>query len=258
MTAFAVKLQDATFTSARKGMRLPNRRKLVGEYVLGVSQAETIKNRADPSKPMTVQGVPTYNTTNAVVRSSLAAGYGFKTGIITNDDATIIVVRENPALLTQPFIVGFGNAGGTAVGFRYFAAPNDNWFYNAEGVANQGAHRTVPGAGVYFEAGVMSRQNPQRATGGFGKLYYYSGGVQQVATSANQSTNGAFARYPLLGGQAFTEVCIGSNSLSDSIDTNTIPIYFVAIYQRTLTSAEIHEAYTSLVAYYATRGVTVT
>jgi hypothetical protein len=251
MTAFALKLSDATFPQSKtlRGIRLPNRDKLVGEYLLGGSEAESIKNRADPSSPLTVQGVPTYNTTHAVVRSSTTAGYGFKTGIIPNDDATLILVRENAALATEPKIFGMGNGGVNILGMRQYAGPT-NYFSNGENANNLGANRPLPGAGVYFEAGTLSRRNLQRSTGGYATLYWFSAGVIQSAVSASLQTG--------LARSVITQMCIGSDSLHDTINTNTIPVYFAAIYQRTLTAAEIEEAYDALVAYYATRGVTVT
>lgn len=246
MTAFATKLADATFTSALKGLRLPSRRKLVGEYVLGVSQVESVKNRANPALPLTVQGAPTYNAASVTVRSSATAGFGFKSGILLNDDATVIVVRKNAAIAAQTHVVGMRDSAGARLGMMEFAA---NYGHNGETANNAGANRATPGAGtIYFEALVMSVQNPQLLTGGLGKLYYYSGGVQQVATSAAVGASDIRAR---------TQVCIGSDSLLDSITTNTIEVYFVAIYQRPLSAAEIDAAYNAIVAYYATRGVTV-
>jgi hypothetical protein len=244
MTAFALKLSDATFTSSLRGIRLPSREKLVAEYLLGVSEAESIKNRADASAPLTVQGVPTYNAASVTVRSSFTTGYGFKSGLIPADDATIIVVRKNDALGANPFVVG---DRGNYIGMHRFAG--NNYAHNGELADNQGASRVPPGAGViYFEALVRSAQNPQRATGGLGKMYYYSAGVQQVATSANQN---------LVGRRAQTQLCIGSDSLSDSVNNNTIEVYFVAMYQRPLSAVEIDAAYDAIVAYYAARGVTV-
>lgn len=242
----AMKLTSATFTSSLKGLRLPSRHKLVGEYLLGGTQAESIKNRANPAKPLTVQGAPTYNANSVVVRSHPTDGFGFTTGIIPADDATMIVVRKNASINgSQAQIVGAYPSA--LLGFAEYGA--SNWGRNGEGALNQGASRAKPSAGtVYFEALTLSRQNPQLTTGGYGKLYSYSAGVQQVSTSANIIATSR---------RAVTQVCIGSTGLTDSFNTNNLEVYFVAIYQRTLSPAEIDAAYQAIVAYYAARGVVV-
>lgn len=245
MTAFATKLTAATFNGALKGLRLPNREKLVAEYVLGGSEAESIKNRADPSRPLTVQGTPTYNTNSVLVRSHATLGYGFLTGIIPADDCTLIVVRKNASQGgSVPKVVMDSTA---RFGMGQFGS--NNYGYNGEGATNQGANRAFPAAGtIYFEALVMSRQNAQRTLGGYGKLYYFSGGSLTSTTSANLNNT---ARR-LLG--AF---CIGTTSLTDTVTNNNLEVYLVAIYQRPLSEAEIEEAYDAIVAYYAALGVTV-
>jgi hypothetical protein len=245
MTAFATKLTTATFSNALKGLRLPNRRKLVGEYVFGDSEAESIKNRANPSAPLTVQGTSTYNANSVIVRSSATVGFGFLTGIKPADDATLIVIRKNPTIASQPEFIGT-RASSQLFGIREFGG--NIYGSNGESSLTQGASRTKPSAGsIFFEAVVLSRQNPQLVSGGYGKLYYYSSG-QQVATSATVNPTGR---------RSIAQVCIGSTSLTDSITTNNLEIYFVAIYQRTLSSAEIDAAYQALVTWYAGKGITV-
>lgn len=242
----AMKLPSATFTSALKGMRLPSRRKLVAEYVLGGSEGESIKNRANPAKPLTVQGTPTYNANSVVVRSSATAGFGFTTGVIPNDDATLIVVRKGATVASQPQIVGTVNAGGY-YGVQEYST--SNWGRNGENSLIKGPSRAKPAAGtIYFEALTLTRQNRQYSTGGLASLYYYSGGTQQVAVSAD---------FPARGRREIQQVCIGTTNLTDSVTTNNLEIYFVAIYQRNLSAAEIDAAYQAIVAYYATLGVTV-
>jgi hypothetical protein len=250
MTAVNLKLADAIFTTGSlKGIRLPNRRKLVGEYVFGVSAAESQKNRANPSKPLTLQDPSSqivYDAVSAKLRSSATTGYGFLTGIAPADDATLILIRKGGAGV-QLFAMGHAS---TWVGFRQFGT--NNYGANGEPANSSGANRPSPAnTDIYFEAVVLSRKNNQRGTGGFGKLYYYSAGVQQVATSAQLNT--AAAR----GAWATTQIAIGSNQLTDSITTNNFNAYFAAIYQRSLSAAEIDEAFQSLKADYATRGVTV-
>lgn len=248
MTAFNLKLADATFPSSLRGIRLPNRRKLVAEFVLGGSEAESIKNRADPSKPLEVEGTPVYNTNSVTVKSDAAIGNGFlmHASLLPADDATLIVIRKPQLAVTTMHIVGMSSP--QWIGMRAFSA---NYGANGEPANNQGANRPTPAAGtIFFEALVLSRENLQRATGGFGKLYYYSAGVQQVATSINKNTN---ARAAYNG----KRMAIGGRTLTASANTNSCEVFYVAEYQRSLTAAEIDEAYLSLVADYALRGVTV-
>jgi hypothetical protein len=248
VTAFNLKLPDAAFPTSLRGIRLPNRRKLVGEYVLGASEAESIKNRADPSKPLEVQGTPVYNANSVTVKSDATIGNGFlmDASMLPADDCTLIVIRKTQLAVTTMHIVGMATPHW--IGMRVFTA---NYGANGEPANNQGANRAAPAAGViYFEALVLSRENLQRVSGGYGKLYYYSGGVQQVATSANKNTNGRAAYNS-------ARMAIGGRTLSASNNTNACEVLFVAQYQRSLTPDEIDEAYLSLVADYATRGVTV-
>jgi hypothetical protein len=119
-----------------------------------------------------------------------------------------------------------------------------------ESANNQGANRALPPVGqIYFEAGVHSQRNPQLLTGGYGTMYYYSGGVQQVVVSAT-----------LTGVQrsAWTQYCIGSTFLGDTVATNTIEVFFVAIYNKPLTPAGIDAAHDAIVAYYASLDPPVT
>jgi hypothetical protein len=250
VTAFNLKLADAAFPTSLRGLRLPNRRKLAAEFVFGVSEAESCKNRADPSLPATAQGGGsiTYTSVSAHVRSHASAGYGFliPSSIIPADDATLIAIRKGGGGTT---CVQIGNAA-MWCGFRTFGATNIG--ANGEQSTAQGAQRSAPaGTDVYFESLVLSKRNAQRAINGYGKLYYYdAGGVQQVATSANLGTT---ARSAWAGKQ----LAVGSTVNTDTISTNNFDAYFFALYQRPLSAAEIDEAYQSLKVDYATRGVTL-
>lgn len=249
MSNFALKLDGGLFVNPRRGLRLPSRNSLVGEYILGGSQAQSIYNYADSSKPLVVQGTPGYNTNSVTVRSDVSTGYGFKTGIIPDDDATLIVVRKNAAIASAPVIVSTSAPGGTAFGMLQFGS--NNYAANGENLYGLGAKRTTPASSsaVYFEALVMSRQNVQRTLGGYGKMYYYSGATQIEVVSTDLNTT---AR------RSLGEICIGSNLLTDNVSTNTVEVFFVGIYQRPLSSKELGEVKTQLTSYYANLGVTLT
>lgn len=247
MTAFATKFPLQTFTSSLKGLRLPDRTKLAGEYVLGGTQAESVKNRANSTLPLTVQGTPTYNANSVIVRSDVSTGFGFLTGITPAVDSTLIVIRKNATVASQPIIVGTTPTANT-FGMLQFGA--NNFGANGETLYGLGARRTRPASAstIYFEALVMSAQNPQLVTGGFGKLYYYSGATQVEVVSTDLNTFQRRLTGPLY---------IGTTFLNDSISTNNLEVYFVALYQRPLSASEINTAYTALVAYYAALGITV-
>lgn len=249
MSNFALKLDNGSFLNPRRGLLLPSRDQLVGEYILGVSQALSVYNHANSSAPLTVQGTPTYNANSVTVRSDVSTGYGFKTGIIPDDDATLIVVRKNAAIASAPVIVATSAPGGTAFGMLQFGSTN--YAANGENLYGLGAKRPTPASAssVYFEALVMSRRNVQRTLGGYGKMYYYSGATQVEVVSTDLNTT---ARR-LLG-----EICIGSNLLTDNVSTNTVEVFFVGIYQRPLSGAELNDIKVQLTSYYAGLGVTLT
>jgi hypothetical protein len=249
MSKFATKITDGLFTAPLSGIRLPQRDYLVGEYILGGTEAETLKNRANPSLPMTVQGTGhVYNANSVVIRPHATLGYGYLTGVLPHEHATLIVVRKNGTAATTTHIVGFINTG-SLWGARQHGT--NNYMSMMEPNPTGGAPRPKPGAGtIYFEAGVQSVLNAQTGVGGKTSLYYYSAGVQQVALAPTAGV--------LIGTRRLmtVPVAIGTTSLTDS-GSSTVEVYYVALYNRPLTPAEIEAAYQAIVAWYATRGVTV-
>jgi uncharacterized protein YcfL len=260
MSRFATKITDGVFATPNQmlGLRLPDRSNVVGEYILGVSQAESIKNRADPSKPLTVQGTGhVYNPATVTVKSSATVGYGFITGIIPEDYYTILVIRKASTINTTAHLIGMVVTS-TQLGPRQFGATNyfSGW---GESANNAGPSRTRPvDTALHFEAGVSSIPNAQWAgVGGKNQLYWYdTGGVQQFAESPVAVT--------LTGGRSVAmkdgtkTIAIGSNQLVDTNASNVVEVAYVAIINRQYTPAEIEIAYRAIVAYYAARGVTVT
>jgi hypothetical protein len=244
---FATKLTAGVFEHQVAGLRLPDREYLVGEFVLGGTEAASVKNHADPSNPLTVQGSPVYNANSVTVRSHVSVGFGFLTGIVPHEGHTLIVVRKNATQATTVKVVGMGV--GTLFGARQFGA--DNYFSMGETANNEGARRPRPASAseVYFECGIHSPVNPQRVTGGYASMYWYtSGNVRQTALSATQA---------LANRTMYQEYFIGSTGLTDSVTTNNLEVFFVAIYNKALTLAGIDATHDAIVAYYAARGVTV-
>jgi len=246
--SFATKITDATFTSPRRGRIIKDRTKLVGEYFLGVDQASTIKNHANAAAPMTVQGSPIYGAHSVTVKSHATLGYGFRTGIVPNDDGTLICLRKRSNQATSVEVVCTPNP--SRWGFHEFGG--DLYGGNGEGSQNLGASRTIAGqfASVFFEAIVLSPQNPQLLTGGYGKLYHYDDGdgVQHEIVSAALRSTG---RGPSM------QLCIGTTSLTDSVAGSFQEVFYVAIVNRPLPPAEIGDVYTRAKAFYAALGVPI-
>jgi hypothetical protein len=259
MTRFATKITDGLFAQPNQisGVRLPDRSYLIAEYLLGGTEAESIKNRANSAIPLTVQGTGhVYNPASVTVRSSLTAGYGFVTAgnaIIPDANSTFILVRKSAASPTQPIIAGLASAG-TAFGWNFHQFGANNHYVSYESSAlNGGASYPRPATtGFYFEAGVNTANNSQWTTGGANRVYWYASGVQQTAVGAVTVNIGAYRK--VMPGAIFA---LGSNVLSDSITTNTFEIAYAAIFNRPFTADEIDAAYKAIVAHYATRGVTV-
>lgn len=194
---------------------------------------------------------PTYNSASVLVRSSTTAGYGFQTGIIPDENHSLILVRKPATTASTVTIAGMPAVGSSLWGFRQFGG-STNYFSGGEGSSpNQGANRPTPSAGtIFFECGV-------EYVHGNSLLYYGSGGAISVATAPTT----AVLRRTLGSGAStvdlFSQMCYGSGLLTDSITTNNEELYFGAIYNTQLTSAEVTAAYLAVQAFLATLGVTV-
>jgi hypothetical protein len=236
--AFATQIVDAAFTHFAAGV-LPSRAHLVGEYILGGNEALSVRNRADPARPLSVQGVPTYNPDHCIVRSHASAGFGFETGIRAHAGRTLICVRKNATTSSTVNIVGSNNI---TYCLRQFGT--NNYAGNGEVANNQGATRTRPASAstVYFEAAV-------HVPSGYGKMVHWNGSAVVETISANLD----------LTDRATTleTIKIGTTGLTDTLSTNNLAIYFVALYQRPLSLAELTSARAALIAYYASRNVTM-
>jgi hypothetical protein len=255
MSRFATKITDGLFSQPAQltGLRLPSRDALIGEYMMGVSEAETIKNRADLSNPLVVQGTGhVYNAATVTLKSSLTVGYGYTTNYMPDEHSTLIIVRKRGTISTNTFFAGMATPA--AWGFLNFGTASH--FHGFDPAANGGAVYAVPPAAgiLFFQAGVSNILNQQLGTGGKATHYWYESGVQ---TSIQTPTATALASVRRLMSNATNRFAIGSNTLSDSGTSTTFEVAFVAVYQRPLTAAEIETAYRAIVAYYATRGVTV-
>jgi hypothetical protein len=81
-------------------------------------------------------------------------------------------------------------------------------------------------------------------------MYYYSGGSQQAVVSPD----------PMLAGtrRGWKQYVIGSDKASDTIATNSVEIFFVALYNKPLTAGGINTAYAAIRDYYASLDPPVT
>lgn len=228
----SIKLPQETFSKSKivTSLTLPNRSGLVSEFVLGGSQALSIRNLADVASPLTVTGSPTY-LDNSVVLSYSGYGnhYFSESKNVPNTDMTLISIRKKPSA---------GKSGVVTItgGFTGFLDYTGTDFYNTQsGTGSVVADLTMPTHGnFFFEA----------ATGPYSakaKLYLYTDGVLATADAeGNGSTRNAA---PFVIGASFGGG-IGEHA-------------FMAVYNRILTAAEIEQAYLAMKAYYAARGVTV-
>lgn len=222
----------------------------VGAYFFGTDGPTSIINRADPDRPMTIQGAPTYGANSATVRSSAAAGYGFLTGISPDSGHTQILVRKNAVIATQPHVAGFlGQGGGTAFGFYQFGA--NNYMAAGEGLSVDPASRARPGSGdtVYFEMVTNNYRDPSLAR------YGAAGVLTNVAAAAAPGTIARMA--PDNVNKNFKEIAYGSNLLTDSIDNNAVELFCAFIVNTGFEDAEANATYQALRTLYDTVGVTI-
>ena len=234
--ANSIQISGATFANTLTSLTLPDRSALLGEYVFGGTQAASIKNRANPSKPLTVVGSPTY-TSNSVVTTNGANG--FLTGISGGADITLLAIRKLPSSVN--FTVAVGNDTNTNQIYGLTQYQGITYLYDSVGVTagiSNGAKISAPASGTsYFMQAAVTK------SGSLSRLYQYASGVQSFNDAAL-----SFTRVP-------AEIRIGGGSGSNA--GTTCEIAYVAIFDRALTSSEIQSAYASLAAYYASLGVTL-
>lgn len=230
----SILVPDASFSQVVSSLTLPDRTGLVGEFVLGGTQAESITNRAAPSlADMTVVGSPTYGVGFAKVRSGGAYGsIGFDTGLTTPENPTLIVLVRKDTL----FPVALGSAG-----FNGFVNYNNQpSLYNSmSGTLSNVPQVSVPGHTDFaFFAGLLPKGAP-------GQIYTYASGALTTNTG---ETNGGASRG--------TETLKIGTTL-ENVGIGIADVAYAAVFERLLSADDIDDAYLSLKAFMATRGVTV-
>lgn len=231
-----IQIADANFSRSLTSLTIPDRRGLVGEYILGGNAVTSVVNHANADLPLSLIGTPTYGPNYARVLSG-TGGYGFATGIVPATDSTHILIRKRPSGYVEQAIVG--NSGAALVGF-YDRSNSLSIFHNREtGIAN-GAQSALPVAGTsFFEAGVSA------PGAGFGRKYHYAAGVQVESVSATPAVASVEMLPFLIGAIAYSTVA------------TPYDIHYYACFNRTLTPTEIDDVYRSLKAFMAARGITI-
>ena len=229
-------IAGATFPKPLISLTLPDRSNLVGEYIFGGSQAATIVNRANAVLPLTPTGAAVTYNPNSVIVAAGTGGGGYDSGITPSGDSTWVLIRK-PANTPGSGLMATANVNNQ--GFASFGT--NSYFRNTLTSQVTGGVRVTPGASVInFNVG---RYN----FAGFCDLFYYSAGVQQQSTSGVVGLNTISPANIVFGG---TTIQPGTVS--------THEIYYAAIFNRSLTAAQIDAVWQSLLVYYAALGITIT
>lgn len=232
----SIQIAGATFSNTLTSLTLPDRTELLGEYIFGGTQAESIKNRANPALPLTVVGTPTYTAHGAVTTNG---SNGFLTGISGGADITLLAIRKLPSSINFTCAVGNDTNSNQLYGLAQYNGTT--YLFDSVGFTtgeNNGAQLAAPASDTsYFMQAAVTK------SGSLSRIYQYASGVQSFDDASL-----AMTRIP-------AEIRIGGGSGSNA--GFTCEIAYVAIYDRALTAAEVQAAYASLAAYYSSLGVTL-
>lgn len=228
----SIQIAGANFSKALTSLTLPDRSQLIGEYVFGGSQANSVKNRANSVSPLTPVGVATYSAMSAKTTSNSVY---FNTGLTPGDSSTFILIRGQESQQGWACLMGNDNSLSAVMGLASYQGKS--LFYDTDIYTNVASSAGLDGptpAGVVFHAGVFKRGMKTR-------VYQYAGGIQSFddATVARNMT-------PAL-------VQIGGKT--SAVAGVQVENYYAAIFDRAFSADEIQDAYVSLAAYYAMQGV---
>ncbi len=185
---------------------------------------------------------PTYNANGVVLRGAVSNlnGAGFDTGITPSADATFIMIHRPQVLISNGALQAAGGTNGQAsgnnFGFRQFGS--NVHFHGGDGINNPTSLRTTPAAGtIMFNTGRLIPNS-------FPLFSHYTAGVRTDIASAVASAAPVSKQYlcgPSLGWTAASQT----------------EVHYFAIFNRSLTNAELDAANVSLKALFAYRGVTL-
>jgi len=226
MAGTTLRIRDAIFTKVSFNLRLPFTDGLIGEYVFGNNNTQSIKNLANPALSATVVGVPTYGPYHARIQS-ITASHGFNLGYsYTTPEVTIIHVAQvvtnnaNWSMSITPPITGF------------FNLPASVMLSNANtGSVNQASFLNPTHGNYSVVIGTCPLSAKHRA-------YTWTDGVRSMNEAA---ANGGASR----GGG---NIVIGTTT--SGAGSGITNMAYTAIFNRTLTDSEIDQVYLSLKNFY--------
>lgn len=225
MSGISIRVATASFTHAVASLTLPDLDHLVGEYVFGVDEASTVKNRANPDAPMTVVGTPSYASNGAGVSGGGFGSNGFDTGLAPQGDVTMMVI----ASLSSGTGIFFGSRNDPTTIFGFELGGGQTQYFNNQWSAPPNNPQVALTGGYAFYAGVGPLGQP-------GKVYKVTGGGSPTIVSATGTAAG--------GGRTSTTIKYGTGQ------TGTGNVIYANIYEdRLLTQAEIVAAYQSVRSY---------
>jgi hypothetical protein len=230
---------DAASQGLRESMTCPDRRGLIGEYLLRGNAATMLRNRANPALPATLTGAgsPVYNTNSVVLsgHSTLGGGVaGIDTGLAPPRYLTYIVVRKKRTAGNNNAIPWLGSVvGGANLGL----ADYDGWnMANAQaGIPPVTAKIVAPtDSDFHFQAGVAG-------DGGKPTVYVSNGGVLTSNTGTGNGPYKAAGPTIKIVPEAYWQ----------------FEIAYVGVYARMLTAGQVAAADARIRAYLLGRGVVV-
>lgn len=228
----SIQISGATFSNSLTSLTLPDRAQLLGEYVFGGSQANSIKNRANLAAPLSPVGVATYSAASAKTTSNSVY---FNTGLTPGDSSTFILIRGQES--SQGWACPMGNDDnlGNVTGFASYQGKSIFYASDAYTTIDPSAVLVGPTPpGVVFHAGVFKRGSKTR-------VYQYAAGVQ------------SFDDETVARNMVPTLIQIGGKTSATA--GVQYDMHYAAIFDRALTSAEIQVAYSSLAALYSSKGI---
>lgn len=230
MAGTTLKIRGAQFSKVAFNLRLPFVNGLIGEYVFGNNDTQSIRNLANPSVPATVVGTVTYGTDFAVIKSA-TVDQGFNLNYpFPNSDVSIICVPQVVSgcpVWCSSFVTtinGFHNASSVPM------------LFNAStGTAANQANMALPAHGNYSVfVGTMPLGAKQR-------IYAWTAAVRSMDEAEN---NGGSSRVT-----AAVTARVGTTIANSG--SGTANMAYVAIFNRILTDAEINAVYPSLKNFYS-------
>lgn len=218
----SLKLTGASFRRPAVSFFLPNRDRLVYEFVFGGDFAKTRVNLVDGKDTLAQIGTPTYNAKSVLISSGSGNQHGFSGVRFPGQDFTIFQIRKKPSVLEGASVFGSPD-GSLSIGFiNNHGSGTLLDFWNTRGVSADTPTLAMPTHNDFFlQAGV----GPDL---GLGKLFLGSGGVVTSATAPQPGT----ARFPtalIIGGGTG---CFGSQEIS-----------WTALFNRLFSDSEVEDVY---------------